>query len=311
MTAEKIQQTKIDEFAGRLKALGENFAVKLNEPMAPRTTFGVGGNADIFVEPSNEDELAAIVRLCREDNVKYYIIGRGSNLLVKDGGIRGVVIHPCGEWFERIVVNGVEIDCGAAVRLKALAGEALKHSISGFEFLEGIPGTVGGALRMNAGAMGMEIFQVVKQIKVLDSDGEVRWIFPQEAGFKYRGCERLKVAIALEAKFSGRCGEKEKIAKQMEEFAVKRRATQPQWRSAGCVFKNPAGYSAGKLIDELGLKGKKVGGAMVSEEHGNFIINVGGAKAADIIELIKIIKNEVRTGRGIELDTEVEIIGED
>jgi UDP-N-acetylenolpyruvoylglucosamine reductase len=312
VTIEKTERTNLEKFAEELKkALKQDFVVKLNEPMAPRTTFGVGGNADIFVEPSDETQLATVLRLCAAHNVESYIIGRGSNLLVKDGGIRGVVIHLCGAWFERIIVKGVEIECGAAARLKTLAGEALKHSISGFEFLEGIPGTVGGALRMNAGAMGGEIFQVVRQIKIMEKEGETRWISPQEAGFVYRGCDRLKSSIALQARLIGKPGDRDQIAKKMEEFAAKRRASQPQWRSAGCVFKNPAGYSAGKLIDELGLKGKKVGGAMVSNEHGNFIVNVGGAKAADIIELIKIIKNEVKTTRGIELETEVEIIGED
>lgn len=310
MIAATINKEKIAE---RLKqALGKEAIVKLDEPMAPKTTFGVGGAADIFVEPSSESELAGVVRICAENKIKYYILGRGSNLLVKDGGIRGVVIHLIGSWFERVIAKGAEIECGAGARLKTVAGEALKNGISGFEFLEGIPGTVGGALRMNAGAMGSEIFQVVKKIRIMENSGEVSEISPQDAGFKYRECERLKTAIALGAVFAGKPGKKEEIARKMEEFAARRHSSQPQqWRSAGCVFKNPPGFSAGKIIDELGLKGKRIGGAMVSTQHCNFIVNAGGAKASDILELIKYIKDRVREKRGIELETEVEIIGED
>ncbi len=295
----------------RLKSAFSQGKIRLNEPMAPHTTFGVGGCADIFVEPYSESELADIVRLCAQNGVRYFIVGRGSNLLVKDGGIRGVVIHPAGEWFERIIVEGCEIECGSGARLKTVAGEALKNSLSGFEFLEGIPGTIGGALRMNAGAMGGEIFDIVKTIRIMNNQGEIREIKPEEAAVEYRDCKILRDNIALSAVLTGKPGNREEIAKKMDEFSKKRRLSQPQWRSAGCVFKNPPGLSAGKLIDELGLKGTKIGGAMVSNEHGNFIVNTGSATARDILNLIQFLKNEVKKQRGIELQTEIEIIGED
>ncbi len=293
------------------KTFGDRCKIKFNEPMATRTTFGVGGRADVFIEPEKETDLAEVIRLCNEHNVKFYILGRGSNVLVKDGGIRGVVIHLAGYWFERIVMNGIEIECGAAARLKAIAGEAKKSGITGFEFLEGIPGTVGGALRMNAGAMGGEIFNLVKTFRLMDYSGNINEINAEEARAKYRECEVLKNAIALSAMLRGKMGEQEKISKKMEDFAEKRQSSQPKERSAGCVFKNPPGLSAGKLVDELGLKGKQIGGAMVSNEHGNFIVNTGGAKTTDILALIDFIKNEVKQKNGILLETELEIIGED
>jgi len=299
-------------FAEELKeAFGDRCKIKFNEPMAMRTTFGVGGRADVFVEPEKETDLAEIIQLCNQHNIRFYIFGRGSNVLVKDGGIRGVVIHLAGYWFERIVINGIEIECGAAARLKAIAGEAKKNGITGFEFLEGIPGTIGGALRMNAGAMGGEIFNIVKTFRLMDYSGKISEISAEEAGVKYRECESLKNAIALSAVLRGKIGDQEKISKKMEDFAAKRQSSQPKERSAGCVFKNPPNISAGKLIDELGLKGKQIGGAMVSNEHGNFIINTGGAKTADILALIDFIKNEVKQQKGILLETELEIIGED
>jgi len=299
-------------FAEKLKnAFGVRCKIKFNEPMASRTTFGVGGRADVLIEPEKETDLAEIIRLCNEHNVKFYVFGRGSNILVKDGGIRGVVVHLAGYWFERIVINGIEIECGTAARLKAIEGEAKKNGITGFEFLEGIPGTVGGALRMNAGAMGEEIFNIVKTFRLMDYSGKISEISAEEAGVKYRECEALKNAIALSAVLRGKIGEQEKISKKMEDFAEKRQSSQPKERSAGRVFKNPPGLSAGKLIAELGLKGRQIGEAMVSNEHGNFIVNIGGAKASDILALIDFIKNEVKQNKGISLETELEIIGED
>jgi UDP-N-acetylenolpyruvoylglucosamine reductase len=291
--------------------LGDSRRVLVNEPLAPKTTFGVGGAADYFVSPRTFAELASIVKLCKSHGVNFHILGRGSNTIVRDGGYRGVVIQPLGGEFEKIEVRGTEIECGAAVRLKSLAIEAQRNAISGFEFLEGIPGSVGGALRMNAGAMSWQISDIVSSLTIMNYDGEIVTISKEQAGFSYRNCAVLKNAIALGAVFRGVAGNRDDITKKMEVFANKRFASQPKWRSAGCVFKNPPGDSAGKIIDELGLKGLKSGGAMVSNEHGNFIVNFNKATAKDVLDLIEKVREEVKKRRGIELELEVEVIGED
>jgi UDP-N-acetylenolpyruvoylglucosamine reductase len=237
-------------------------------------------------------------------------MGRGSNLLVKDLGYRGVVICLSAPFFTRIEIFGTDIRCGAGAKLKAVSVEAKRHSLAGLEFLEGIPGSVGGALRMNAGAMGGAIFDLVQSVRLMDSSGRARDCQPGELEVTYRSCVSLKSQIALGATLRGRPGQREIIEQRMLEFSRKRWQSQPAAPSAGCIFKNPATVPAGKLIDELGLKGACVGHARVSVEHGNFIVNDGGARAQDILELIDLIRAKARERRGIELETEVEIIGE-
>jgi UDP-N-acetylenolpyruvoylglucosamine reductase len=200
--------------------------------------------------------------------------------------------------------------CGAGARLKAVAVEARRNGLTGLEFLEGIPGSVGGALRMNAGAMGGAMFDVVESVRLMSFDGKVHEQAVQELTIAYRSCSVLKTHIALSAVLCGRPGVREEIERRMNEFNRKRWSSQPAAPSAGCMFKNPPTISAGKLIDELGLKGLKVGGAMVSVEHGNFLVNDGSATARDILELIELIRQRARAERGIELETEVEIVGE-
>jgi len=187
--------------------------------------------------------------------------------------------------------------------------EAMRHNLSGLEFLEGIPGSVGGALRMNAGAMGGATFGVVKAIRVMDHFGSVRELVPGQFEVEYRSCPLLKNHIALGAVFQGQTAPREAIERRMSEFSLKRWDSQPAAPSAGCVFKNPAAIPAGRVIDDLGLKGTRVGGAMVSVEHGNYIVNDGTATARDILELIEVVKRCAKAERGIELQTEVEIIG--
>ena len=200
--------------------------------------------------------------------------------------------------------------CGAGVRLKAVSVEARRHGLTGLEFLEGIPGSVGGALRMNAGAMGSWIFDVVDTIRFMDYSGNVRERKASEVNVEYRGCPLFKDHIALSATLKGEKASVEAITQRMSQFSHKRWESQPAAPSAGCIFKYPPTVPAGKLIDELGLKGTRVGGAMVSDLHGNFIINDGHATAEDILKLIDIIKARARSIRGIELETEVQIIGE-
>ena len=296
-----------DDIAGRVSRAT---LIRRDEPLAKHTTLRVGGPADVYVEPASEEDLAAVVKFCVGRDVLFFVIGRGSNLLVRDGGFRGVVICLAHEHFNRIEVTGEFLRCGAGAKLKNVAVEARRHGLSGMEFLEGIPGSVGGALRMNAGAMGGATFDVVESVRLMDFDGKARELTPKEMSVEYRGCGTLKNHIALGAVFKGRSDSQESIVQRMSAFSRKRWTTQPAAPSAGCMFKNPMEIPAGKLIDELGLKGTRVGGAVISAEHGNFIVNDGKATARDVLELIEILRAKAKAERGIELQTEVEIIGE-
>jgi UDP-N-acetylenolpyruvoylglucosamine reductase len=239
------------------------------------------------------------------------VIGRGSNLLVRDGGFRGVILCLTHAHFGRIKVAGERLYCGAGAKLKNVAVEAKRNGLSGVEFLEGIPGSVGGALRMNAGAMGGVTFDVIESVRFMDHAGKIHERSRAGMPVEYRCCPLLKNRIALDAVFKCQAASRDEIEKRMKAFSEKRWESQPTAPSAGCLFKNPEQIPAGKLIDELGLKGMRVGGAVVSTEHGNFIVNEGSATARDILELIVILKTRVKEARGIELQMEVEIIGVD
>lgn len=281
------------------------------EPLAKHTTLRVGGPADVYVEPADENDLTTAVKYCCENGIQFFILGRGSNLLVRDGGFRGVVICLAQVAFSKIEVAGERLHCGAGARLKNVAVEAKRSGLSGVEFLEGIPGSVGGALRMNAGAMGSATFDAVESVRFMDYAGEIYERTAREVSVEYRACPLLKTNIALGAVLKCKSMPREEIEKRMKAFSEKRWEAQPAAPSAGCIFKNDEKIPAGKLVDELGLKGAHVGGAMVSLEHGNFIVNGGTATARDVLELIAQLKARARAARGIELHTEVEIIGED
>ena len=282
-----------------------------HEPLAKHTTLRVGVPADVYVEPASEGDLAAVLKFCGAHGVSFFVIGRGSNLLVRDGGFRGVVICLSHADFSKVEIIGERLRCGAGVKLKNIAIEARRRGLSGLEFFEGIPGSVGGALRMNAGAMGSQTFDVVESVRLMDFDGDIREFTPEEMTVKYRGCATLKDHIALGAVLKGRVDSPESIAQRMSAFSQKRWSSQPAAPSAGCAFKNPPSIPAGKLIEELGLKGVRVGGAFVSQEHGNFIVNDSNATARDVLELIALLQAKAKAARGIELHTEVEIIGQD
>ena len=285
--------------------------VRAEEPLAKRTTLRVGGPADVYVEPASEADLAITLRFCRERALKFFVLGRGSNLLVRDGGFRGVVICLAHGNFSRIeLLHGERMRCGAGAKLKHVAVEAKRNGLSGVEFLEGVPGSVGGALRMNAGAMGFWAFNAVESVRVMDLDGRVVEHAAKEIYVEYRSCPLFKDHLALGAVFQCRTASREEIEGRMNSYSQKRWASQPAAPSAGCMFKNPESIPAGKLIDELGLKGTRIGGAVVSDEHGNFIVNTGTATARDVLELIGVIKARAKDARGLELETEVEIIGE-
>ncbi len=285
--------------------------VRVGEPLAKRTTLRVGGPADYYVEPASEADLSRLLQYCKEQNLKFTVLGRGSNLLIRDGGIRGVVICLNHANFSRLEIKGDRIHAGAGVKLKALAVEARRAGLAGLEFLEGIPGSLGGSLRMNAGAMGSWLFDILEQVRYMAPCGEVHEKPAAEIPAEYRGCPLFRTHLALGAVLRGTPAEPAAIAACMAQYSEKRWGSQPKEPSAGCIFKNPQEIPAGRLVDELGLKGTRVGGAVVSAEHGNFIINDGTATAKDVLALIALLKEKVKAARGVDLHTEVEILGED
>ena len=298
--------------AEKLKSIvGEQGDVRLYEPLSKHTTLRVGGPAEFWVEPRSEKAFAELIRFCRRENLPLLVIGRGSNLLVRDGGIRGVVVHPSGGDFDKIDIDGNEIRAGAGAKFKEVAYAAKAAGLGGLEWMEGIPGTVGGGLRMNAGAMGTQTFERVLRIRYLDADGIAHEKTREELEVRYRHFPLLEHNFAVSAVFRGTPAPVEEIVQKLEMSQEKRRTTQPAAKSAGCIFKNPDSCPAGKLVDELGLKDTRVGKARVSDVHGNFIVNDGGATAAEMLELIDKIKATARAKRGIELETEVQIVGDD
>ncbi len=301
-------ESHFDELTRRVS---RDTVVRQNEPLARRTTLRVGGPADFYVEPASEADLSAVLKFCAERSVRFFVLGRGSNLLVRDGGFRGLVISLAHPDSSRIEINDERLICGAGAKLKNVAVEAKRGGLAGLEFLEGIPGSVGGALRMNAGAMAGTIFEVVERVRLMDYAGNIRELTPPEMEVDYRCCATLKTSVALGAVLKGRTDSQESIGQRMIAYSQKRWSSQPAAPSAGCMFKNPGTIPAGRLIDELGLKGTQVGGARVSAEHGNFLVNDGTATARDVLQLIEMLKRRVKAERGIELHTEVEIIGDD
>ena len=295
------------QFAARLSP---ESVLRRGEPLARRTTLRVGGTADFYSEPASEKDLAEILRFCASQTMPVFILGRGSNLLIKDGGIRGMVICLAQPHFSEVQVREDKLSCGAGARLKNVAVEARRHGLTGLEFLEGIPGSVGGAMRMNAGAMGSWLFDVVQTIRFMDFRGAIHERAASEVNVEYRGCPLFKEHIALSAVLLGQAAPKEDVQARMESFSRMRWSSQPNQPSAGCIFKNPNSIAAGRLIDELGLKGTRVGGAAVSDVHANFIVNDGTATARDVLNLIDIIKERAKSARGIALETEVQILGE-
>ena len=294
----------------------ENLRAKLYEPMKKHTTMLVGGPAQFWVEPQTFEGFVDVVSYFKEEGFPVRVIGRGSNLLVRDGGIRGAVIHPSnkGELGELKVVGEGLIEAGAGVRFKKLASFAQKEGIGGFEWMEGIPGNVGGGMRMNAGAMGVETFEQVVEMELLEEDGSRRVKKRNEVEAFYRSVPELGRSFVMRVVFKGDPqASAEYIQEQLGLSRDKRKTSQPRGASAGCIFKNPkgAGVGAGQLVDEMGLKGVSIGRALVSEEHGNFIVNQGKGTAGEVLELIAKIQEEAKGEREIELETEVQILGED
>ncbi|MFP4165552.1 MAG: UDP-N-acetylmuramate dehydrogenase [Opitutales bacterium] len=285
--------------------------VRTSEPLARKTTLRVGGAARFYAEPACPGDLRVLLRAAKMFGLEWFCLGRGSNLIVPEEGFDGMVIRFAGPAWRRIESLGEgRIRAAAGVRLKELCGYATRAGLEGFEFLEGIPGSVGGALRMNAGAMGSWMFDVVERVQFLDERGKFRDVPSAELHFGYRCVEEISHGIALGAILrSSRAGEAEAIRNRIDSYASLRKSTQPREPSAGCIFKNPEGEYAGKLIDSNELKGMRVGAAEVSTTHGNFIVNRGGAVASDVIELVRRVRDAVWERSGYELEPEVLLMG--
>ena len=282
-----------------------------DEPMSRHTTFRTGGQADIYIEPSGVEELKQVLDICREENVAYTIIGNGSNLLVGDGGYRGVLIS-FGKPFAQVTIEGAQVRTGAGALLSAVAKQVLNASLTGFEFAAGIPGTIGGAVVMNAGAYGGELCQVLREATVLTPEGEVKTLPAEELELGYRtSCVQKKGYIVLEAVLQLQPGNADDIRAVMDDLASKRREKQPlEYPSAGSTFKRPEGHFAGRLIQDAGLRGFRVGGAQVSEKHCGFVINRDHATSADILSLCRQVQEKVKAQSGVELELEVKLLGE-
>lgn len=285
--------------------------VLVDEPMKKHTTFRVGGAADYFVMPKSTEEVKRVVALCKKENLPYYILGNGSNLLVGDKGYRGVIIQIYKE-MNKITVDGDKIYAQAGTLLSKVGSMALEAGLTGFEFAAGIPGAVGGAVVMNAGAYGGEMKDVLASATVLTQDGEVLKLSNEELELGYRtSVVAKKNYIVLEAEYQLQAGDKAAIRARMDELKVQRVTKQPlEYASAGSTFKRPEGYFAGQLIQDAGLRGFQVGGAQVSEKHCGFVINKGDATAADIVELMKQVSEKVFQEFGVTLEPEVKRLGE-
>lgn len=300
-----------EKFYDRLVHTLDKDHVLLKELMSRHTTFRIGGAADYFVMPQTADEVEAVIKMCRESEIPYYILGNGSNLLVGDRGFRGVIIQ-IGKEMSGIVIEGTALRVQAGALLSRAAKEAADHELTGMEFAAGIPGTLGGAVVMNAGAYGGEMKDILREATVLDGEGHRKVLTNKELELGYRTSIVARNGyIVLEAVIDLDRGNKEEIQALMDELRNKRVSKQPlEYPSAGSTFKRPEGYFAGKLIDDAGLRGFQVGGAQVSEKHCGFVINKNNATAEDVMNLMKQVSEKVNEKFGVTLEPEVKRLGE-
>lgn len=285
--------------------------VKVNEMLSQHTTMKIGGPADLLIEPSSLENIQKVMTFIKKRNIPWRAIGRGSNLLVSDKGIEGVVIK-LGSGLDHLTINDSAITVGGGHSLVSLSTLISKKGLSGLEFASGIPGSVGGAVYMNAGAHGSDISKILTKAHILFEDGTIEWLTNDEMEFTYRTSvlQKKRPGIVLEAEFKLTEGDRTTIVSKMQKNKDYRKETQPwNFPCAGSIFRNPLPNYAGKLIEEAGLKGFQIGGAKISEMHGNFIVNAGNATAKDVLDLIQYIKDKIQALYGIEMETEVEIIG--
>ncbi|HFE9686230.1 UDP-N-acetylmuramate dehydrogenase [Clostridium perfringens] len=296
------------------KLLGEFYNeedITVDSPMSEHIYFRVGGPADILVTPVNEEQVVNTLKLCREYNVPYFILGNGSNILVKDGGISGVVIK--FNKLNKITTEGNCVTAQSGALLKDVSKAALENNLRGFEFACGIPGSIGGAVFMNAGAYDGEMANVIKSARVIDENCNIKNLTKEELELGYRSSIVMKKGyVVIEATVELESGEYASIKDKIDDLTNKRESKQPlEYPSAGSTFKRPEGYFAGKLIQDSGLKGFSIGGAAVSEKHSGFVINKGGATAKDVLDVIAHVQKTVKENFDVELHTEVRIIGRD
>jgi len=300
----------MDGLMAELKELNVG-KIKVNEPLANHTTMKIGGPADIFIEPSSIEKIKKTMELINKHHEKWTAIGRGSNLLVSDQGIEGVVIK-LGADLAHVEINGDKVNVGSGYSLVSLSTQLSRKGLSGLEFASGIPGSVGGAIYMNAGAHGSDISKILTKAHILFEDGTMEWLSNEEMMFSYRTSilQKIRPGVVLEAEFQLKEGDKEIIYAEMQKNKDYRKLTQPwNYPCAGSIFRNPLPNYAGKLIEDAGLKGYLIGGAKISDMHGNFIVNAGNAKAADVLALIQHVKETISNLYQINIETEVEIIG--
>jgi len=302
---------KYDKFVGLFGKFYDENDIKIDEKLSSYVNFKVGGPADILLIPKSKEQVIKSVEVCKENKIPFYLIGNGSNILVRDGGFRGVVISL--KEVNTIIVDGDKIEAECGVMLKAVSDKAMENSLTGFEFACGIPGTIGGAVFMNAGAYDGEIAHVIESAEIIDEECNIVRLSNKDLDFGYRSSIVMKKGYTvLSAVFKLEKGQVKTIKELVDDLTNKRESKQPlEYPSAGSTFKRPTGYFAGKLIQDAGLKGYSIGGAAVSEKHSGFVINKGNATAKDITDLIKYIQDEVKRQFGVELHPEVRIIGEE
>ena len=307
MTQRNLQPVT-QELIARLRQIGVQ--VRENEPMRLHTSFQIGGPADAFITVLDEKSLRRVLALCREADAAVYVIGNGSDLLISDQGLRGVVVSFGGDFCKLRLEDETKIICGPGVTLAKLCKFALENSLTGLEFAWGIPGSAGGAAYMNAGAYGGEMKDVLVKCRHLDENGNLGEFTGNALDFSYRHSAYTDQNLVItELTFQLEKGDYSVIKAQMEDYLGRRKAKQPlEYPSAGSVFKRPEGYFAGQLIEECGLKGKAVGGAQVSEKHAGFIVNTGGATCQDVQSLVKLIQDTVKREKQVALECEIKLM---
>lgn len=284
-----------------------NDILEHNKPLAPLTWLKLGGPAQYFLEPRSPNELVAIIRCCHENDIPVHVLGGGSNLLVRDEGVSGAVLHLSGDAFSQIAVEGHIVRAGSGALLSNVISQAVKAGLAGLENLTGIPGTIGGALKGNAGGRNGDIGQFVSSVRVVTVKGEIFTRTDDELSFGYRTSSINELAI-LDAVFELSPDEPEEITRRMRTLWIMKKATQPlSFQSAGCIFKNPRGLAAGALIEQAGLKGTKIGHASISDRHANFIVTEEEATFEDVHRLIELAKSRVSEQFGVELELEIQI----
>jgi len=291
----------MDIFSGLEKIVEKNY------PLGKNTWFGLGGNADYLIQPRNTNQLADVIKRCHENNLPLWVLGFGSNLLVQDKGVRGAVVRLGGSDFAGVEFNANSLTAGAGVELNKLVFECVRKGLGGLETLAGIPGSIGGAAKMNAGGHFGDFGSAVESVTLMDSEGEIFERAKPELSFDYRSTN-ITTKFILDAKIKLYESDPKQLLKIVKEVWIYKKNTQPlNTRNAGCIFKNPRGMSAGAMIDRAGLKGTKIGGAVVSEKHANFITAEDGCKSSDVIALIEKVREKVKEKFDVELELEIEI----